>query len=80
MVESDVNDGVVDANDKVNTEIPIVEIEEKIEPSEVMDAGFWIFELYKRAYPLKRIDERGFIRKEYDIAWNIISVEQPIHF
>ena len=79
LVESDVNDGVVDANDKVNTEIPIVEIEEKIEPSEVMDAGFG-FELYKRAYPLKRIDERGFIRKEYDIAWNIISVEQPIHF
>lgn len=58
---------------------PVITIEEKIEPPKAQDAGYG-FELYKRAYPLERIGERGFIRKEYDIAWNIISVEQPIHF
>lgn len=79
LTESDRNDDVVDENNKANTSIPVITIEEKIEPPKAQDAGYG-FELYKRAYPLKRIDERGYIRKEYDIAWNIIFVEQPIHF
>ena len=58
--------------------IPIIEIEEKIEPSEVGDKGY-VFDLYKRAYPINIIDESGDTRERYDIAWDIISLEQPIH-
>lgn len=36
--------------------------------------------MYKRAYPLNIIDEDGNTREGYDIAWDIISLEQPIHF
>ena len=59
--------------------IQIIEIEEKIEPSEIVDKGYG-FDLYKRAYPLNIIDEDGNTREGYDIAWDIISLEQPIHF
>ncbi|CDE65483.1 uncharacterized protein BN646_00306 [Parabacteroides sp. CAG:409] len=79
LTKSNRNDDVVGENNKANMSTPVITIEEKIEPPKAQDAGYG-FELYKRAYPLERIGERGFIRKEYDIAWNIISVEQPIHF
>lgn len=79
LTKSNRNDDVVGENNKANMNTPVITIEEKIEPPKAQDAGYG-FELYKRAYPLERIGERGFIRKEYDIAWNIISVEQPIHF
>ena len=79
LTKSNRNDDVVGENNKANMSTPVITIEEKIEPPKAQDVGYG-FELYKRAYPLERIGERGFIRKEYDIAWNIISVEQPIHF
>lgn len=79
LTKSNRNDDVVGENNKANMNTPVITIEEKIEPPKAQDVGYG-FELYKRAYPLERIGERGFIRKEYDIAWNIISVEQPIHF
>lgn len=62
-----------------NLEKTIVEIEEKVEPSDVLEVGYG-FELYKRVYPLNIIDENGNERNGYDIVRNIISVEQPIHF
>ena len=36
--------------------------------------------MYKRAYPLNIIDENGNTKEGYDIAWDIISLEQPIHY
>ena len=66
-------------NNVVNTMAPIIEIEEKVKSSEFTDIGYG-FDLYKRVYPLNIIDEYGNVRKGYDIAWDIISVEQPIHF
>ena len=36
--------------------------------------------MYERAYPPKDIDENGNPREKYDIVWDIISLEQPIHF
>lgn len=36
--------------------------------------------MYKRTYTLNIIDESGDTREGYDIAWDIISLEQPIHF
>ena len=61
-----------DTNNEVDTVIPI--IEEKIELSEVSNNRYG-FDLYKRAH----INDNGNARKE-DIAWDIISLEQPIHF
>ena len=66
-------------NSNEDAVIPIIEIEEKVEPSEIADKGYG-FDLYKRAYPLNIIDESGDTREGYDIAWDIISLEQPIHF
>lgn len=79
IIESDSGDSIYKKNDKINTISPIVEVEEKIEPSEVKDAGYG-FDLYKRVCPLNIIDESGNVRKGYDIVQDIISVEQPIHF
>ncbi len=59
--------------------IPIIEIEEKVESSEISAKGYG-FEFYKRADPLNIKNEHGNIRKGCDIAWEIISIEQPIHF
>ena len=61
-----------------DTVLPITEIEEKIETPKwnVKDYGF---DLYRCAYP-QILDENGKIRDECDIVWDIISLEQPIHF
>ena len=79
VVESEDNDVSDSSDSNADTVIPIIEIEEKIELSEVGDKGYG-FDLYKRAYPLNIIDESGGTREGYDIAWDIISLEQPIHF
>lgn len=79
LMDSDSGDCIGDENDKDNTIDPIVEIEEKVEPSEVIDTGYG-FDLYNRVYPLNIIDKNGNVRNGYDIVWDIISVEQPIHF
>jgi hypothetical protein len=79
IIESENND-ILDSNDN-NTDVlvPIIEIEETIESSEAGYKGYG-FDLYKRAYPLNIVDESGDTREGYDIAWDIISLEQPIHF
>lgn len=77
--KSEDGDFVDDYNNDADTIIPIIDIEEKVEPSEVVDTGYG-FELYKRAYPINIIDENGNTKEGYDIAWDIISLEQPIHF
>lgn len=79
IVESEDNNIPDSNNGNADAVIPIIEIEEKIEPSEIVDNGYG-FDLYKRAYPLNIIDEDGSTREGYDIAWDIISLEQPIHF
>ncbi len=76
LEDSDIFD---DTNSEADTVIPIIEIEEKIEPSEVSDRGYG-FDLYKRAYPLNIVDDNENVKEGYDIAWDIISLEQPIHF
>ena len=62
-----------------DTKTSSFDIEEKIEPSEVVDTGYG-FDLYKRAYPLSYVDKNEKIKEKYDIVWDIISSEQPIHF
>lgn len=79
ILESENSDVSDDAHCEIETAIPIIEIEEKIEQPEVGDKGYG-FDLYKRAYPLNIIDEEGNVREGYDIVWDIISLEQPIHF
>lgn len=79
VIESEDNDVSDSSDSNADAAIPIIEIEEKIEPSEIADKGYG-FDLYKRAYPLNIIDEDGNTREGYDIAWDIISLEQPIHF
>lgn len=64
---------------KEETIIPLINIEEKVEPSETGAAGY-DFELYKRADLLKISTDNGRKRKKSDIVWDIISMEQPIHF
>ena len=76
-IELENNNSIDDNNAEAIT--PIIEIEEKVESSEVVTTGYG-FELYKRADPLNIIDDNGNIREGYDIAWDIISMEQPIHF
>lgn len=73
-IESDSNDDFISI-DKTDTEIPITEIEETVTPLEVVDKGYG-FDLYKRANSLETVEER----EGYEIAWDIIDIEQPIHF
>ena len=79
VVESENNDALDDCSRDNKDEDSMIEIEEKVDLSETRDAGYG-FELYKRAYPLNIIDDNGFIKNGYDIVWDIISLEQPIHF
>ena len=78
VIESNYIDIFDDNSSVSNTIIPIIEIEEKIEPSEICDKGYG-FELYKRANLLDIIGDDN-VKDRGDIAWNIISQEQPIHF
>lgn len=74
-IELENNNSIDDNNAEAIT--PIIEIEEKVEPSEV--AARYGFEMYKRA---NIIDDNGNTntRERCDIVWDIISMEQPIHF
>ncbi len=76
-IESEDHYSIDDVNN--DTTPPIIEIEEKVKPAEVGTIGYG-FELYKRAYPINIIDESGKTKDGYDIALDIISLEQPIHF
>lgn len=79
LTESDGNNFIdIKKSDNI-TETPIIDIEEKVEQSGVQNKGYG-FELYKRVYPINIVDENGNVKNGYDIAWDIISVEQPIHF
>lgn len=80
VIEYGINDIVDDDNSDSNTDItfPIIEIEEKVEPSETCDKGYH-FNVYKRT-PLKLSDESGNQREPYDVILDIILNEQPIHF
>lgn len=78
-MEFENNDFIDNESNKVNIVNPIADIEEKVEPSEIINIGYG-FNLYERVYPLNTVDENGNLRNRYDIAWDIISVEQPIHF
>ena len=69
VIVNDINKSSIDSI------TPVIEIEEKIEPSEIINEGYG-FELYKRAFPLN-LDNK---RSKAEIAWDIISLEQPIHF
>ena len=55
--------------------IPPVDIEEIIEPTESQELGYG-FDLYKRANPFGE-EEAAEI---YETIFNVISIEQPIHF
>lgn len=79
FLESGNSDVLDDVNSDADTAIPIIEFEEKVDLSEVRDKGYG-FNLYERAYPLNIIDENGNAREGYNIVWDIISLEQPIHF
>ncbi len=79
VIESDddfVNDCDNDANDTEKI-IPVIEIEEKVKPSKVANAGYG-FEFYKRAYPISKFNKSGYTKK--DIVRDVIALEQPIHF
>lgn len=52
IIESDCNNVIDDNNDSVNPIISTIEIEEKVELSEINDSGYG-FEFYKREDPLK---------------------------
>jgi hypothetical protein len=54
-------------------------IEEKIEHTELPNTGFG-FEIYQRAIELNTVDEKGRKRGNSDIVFDVISLEQPIHF
>ena len=54
-------------------------IEEKIETTVSSNSGF-DFDIYERVIKLKRKDIRGQKREDSDIIFDVISLEQPIHF
>ena len=59
--------------------VPIIKIEEKVESSEIVQSSY-NFDLYKRMYPLNIMDNYGKMRTVHDVLWNILLLEQPIHF
>jgi len=72
------DDSIVDdRKDDTDKIIPNLKIEEKVDPSEVVDAGYG-FEFYKRAYPISKFNKSGYTKK--DIVRDVIALEQPIHF
>jgi hypothetical protein len=54
-------------------------IEEKIEHTELSNKGFG-FDIYKRSVELNLVDEKGRKRGNADVIFDVISLEQPIHF
>lgn len=80
VIESGIKETVDGDNSgsDTNITIPIIEIEEKVEPSDTCDKGYH-FNTYKRT-PLKLSDELGNHRESYEVILDIILNEQPIHF
>ncbi len=62
-----------------NNIIPVIEVEEKIEAFETSNTGY-SFEPYCRFQQEDMYDNHGNIRNGSDIVFDIISIEQPIHF
>lgn len=79
VVESEEFNDIEENSNSTDTVIPIIEIEEKVEPSDNSDKGYG-FEFYERINQLNVIDNNGNIRKGHEIVWDIILKEQPIHF
>ena len=79
VVEAEDNSVTDNEDYNIDVVIPVVEIEEKVEASKVIDRGYG-FSYYKRVYPLNTKDADGYTREVCDIALDIISLEQPIHF
>lgn len=69
-------DNDVADSDDINSDavIPVIEIEEKIEKTEIFNEGYG-FELYQCA-TINLIDGKA----DYEVALDIITLEQPIHF
>lgn len=78
IIESEDNKISVSSDDNADAVIPFIEIEEKIEPSEITDKGYH-FDIYERA-PLELIDELGNQRKPHEVILDVVLKEQPIYF
>ena len=75
-INNDDNPGYMDVYcQEENSVLPLVDIEEIIEPSKTQDVGYG-FELYKRANPIEELMTTG----NTDLILKVISIEQPIHF
>ena len=74
-MDNDVSDS---SDSNADAVIPIIEIEEKIEPSEIADKGYH-FDIYERA-PLKLIDDFGNQREPHEVILDVVLKEQPIYF
>lgn len=54
-------------------------MKKKIESAELTNTGFG-FDIYKRTVELNLIDDKGRKRENSDVVFDVISLEQPIHF
>lgn len=82
VIESEIND-TIDGQDSLEAIMPIITVEEKIEPSEMTSIGYG-FDVYER-YQLNLMDEEYDDDEDYDnekadIIYDVIVKEQPIHF
>lgn len=66
-------------NSNEDAVIPIIEIEEKVDASEITTVGYK-FEHYRRYDLNDMYDNDGELKDCSDIVFDIISLEQPIHF
>lgn len=76
----ELNDTEIEEMDEIShNEIPEIEIEEEIESSIIRETDYG-FELYEQVSLKSFYDEYGNIKNDYEIALEIITLEQPIHF
>ena len=66
-------------NSNEDATVPIIEIEEKVDASEITTVGYK-FEHYRRYDLNDMYDNDGELKDCSDIVFDIISLEQPIHF
>jgi very-short-patch-repair endonuclease len=76
---SDENNSIDILCDNEEEIVPIVEIEEVVSTTETINDGF-NFEPYERANIFNLILDGNCLRDKKDILFDIISLEQPIHF
>lgn len=69
----------VSDNSNEDATVPIIEIEEKVDASEITTVGYK-FEHYRRYDLNDMYDNDGELKDCSDIVFDIISLEQPIHF